>query len=234
MVCPGTSSARRSSLSPVASFLAHRVPSLFSGDVVLLTPLFQAIFNLAASQHSTVNLSITVLVFCTSPQACVDGGASSSLPSAAIKLSSSRSSPLVPAERLPIISFGRRPPLREILQGVTERSRGGGLSFVVVGRESLCVFLKGSGVIQTDLKLVLLCRSDALVSQMGDEVMLIDKATIKRVGGSSSVRRALFSSPTSLHLSVLWTSHSSADIADDPSRSRKAVLSSHLSACDAT
>lgn len=101
--------------------------SLFSGDVTLITPLFQSILDLASSHTSTSsNLNISVLIFCTSPLAAVDGGASPNL-SRAIELSSPTSSPLIPEERIPTLSFGRRPPLTEILKGVTERTSTGGV-----------------------------------------------------------------------------------------------------------
>ncbi|KAL7410639.1 hypothetical protein BDY24DRAFT_443810 [Mrakia frigida] len=127
------------------------------GDVTLITPLFQFILDLSASSVTTSsNLNITVLIFCTTPLAAVDGGASPNL-FQAIKISSSTSSPLT-KDRIPTISFGRRPPLTEILKSVTDRTTKGGV-------------------------VVACCGPDLLVSQMGDEVMAVDKKTLQRVGG---------------------------------------------------
>lgn len=67
--------------------------------------------------------------------------------------------PLISPDNLPSISFGKRPPLREILKGVTDRA---------VGKGGVCVAA---------------CGPDALVHQMGDACIAVDKVTLKRVGG---------------------------------------------------
>lgn len=130
---PGASSTRLVASALLSVVLLPRLIFLsFVGDVTLITPLFQFILDLSASSVTTSsNLNITVLIFCTTPLAAVDGGASPNL-FQAIKISSSTSSPLT-KDRIPTISFGRRPPLTEILKSVTDRTTKGGVVVACCG-----------------------------------------------------------------------------------------------------